>query len=338
MNKKLVVLALAAAVAAPAAMANETVLYGKAHVSIQKNDNVSGSSEDNYTVDSNASRLGVKGSEDLGDGLKAIFGYEMGYNITDTNEGDSPITARNAYVGLSGGFGTFLVGRHDTPAKVAFHAAGTDFLGDSIVDMNNVAGTGTFTERRLDNAIAYISPSFSGFTVAGAVVPGEGTNGYSSDLANAASVGAMYSGNGLKASVGYEVADLSFLDNLGVTPTPVNKEKMWQAGLSYTFGDFTLGGNYQNTKDVNGQDGDRTAWGLAGKANFGNNYVVVNYANNDSDASVESQMASADGYGLAVGHNFSKRTQVYVAYHKTDYDDDAMEDPSSYALGMIHSF
>jgi predicted porin len=363
MNKKLIAVAIAAAVAAPAAMANDTILYGKAHVSVQYNDNIDGTTNDNYTANSNASRLGVKGSEDLGDGLKAIYGYEMGYNITDTNGGESPISARNAYVGLAGDFGTFLVGRHDTPAKIAWYSAGNDIIGDSIVDFNKVAGTAkigdgsdklsvsTFTEIRADNAIAYVTPSFSGFTGAAAVVPGEGKNGSNNGLADAYSLALMYSGNGLKGSVGYEVFTKDFITGLGLqfdNPTPppalldysaAKDQKMWQASVSYTFGDFQIGGSYEHDSDYAGIDNaKRTAYGFAGKYTLGNNYVMANWGKTDGKDGAEALLMDASGYGLGVGHKFSKRTQVYVAYHKTDYKDDAEKDPSSFALGMIHSF
>jgi len=347
MNKKLIAAAIAAVVAAPAVSAADTTLYGKAHVSIQSNDN---GATDNYTANSNASRLGVKGSEDLGDGLKAIFGYEMGYDITDGGA-NGPISARNAYVGLAGGFGTFLVGRHDTPAKIAFYSVGTDVLGDSIIDMNNVAGStkvalvnaklglATFTEFRVDNAIAYVSPSFSGFTLAAAIVPGEGngkTTAPGNGLTDAYSLGLMYAGGGLKASVGYEVVNGDYIGNLNSSNAAAD-HKMWQLGVSYTFGDFMIGGNYEDDSDYAGAKGiDRTAWGIVGKANFGNNYVAVNYGNTDGDTGVA--LPNADGYGIALGHTFSKRTQVYAAYHATDYDAAATQDKSAFALGMIHSF
>ena len=356
MNKKFIAASIAAVVAAPVvAVAADTTLYGNAHVSIQSNDN---GATDNYTVNSNSSLIGIKGSEDLGDGLKAIFKYEMGYNISDTG-GGSPISARNAYVGLSGSWGTFLAGRHDTPAKVAFYASGTDFLDDSVIDMNKIAGsskfTSTFTEVRADNAIAYISPNMAGFTVAAAVVPGEGGSS-ANGLADAYSLTAIYSGGGLKASVGYEFMAMEILRSaFSSAPwTPDYDQTTWQAGASYTFGDFTIGANYEKDSDYIGEKGlDRTAWAVAGKVNFGNNYLVVNYGNNDRDQSESASdplehgnftaMENADGYGIAVGHKFSKRTQVYAAYHVTDYtgkrkNGTSFEDEASFALGMIHTF
>jgi len=376
MNKKLIAAAIAAVVAAPAVSAADTTLYGKAHVDIRSNDaTTSGGSGDGWSANSNASRLGVKGSEDLGDGLKAIFGYEMGYNITDTDTGGpvgntlggaSPISARNAYVGLAGGWGTFLVGRHDTPAKIAFYAADNDLLGDSIIDYNKIG----FTEYRVDNAIAYVSPNFSGFTVAGAVVPGEqpgnattatavnlypgmsavavtGPRPGNDGLADHYSLGLMYAGGGLKAGLGYEkVAELI---NLGAA---TSDQKMWQLGVSYTFGDFQVGATYESTSDWGTVSGlDKTVWGIAGKATFGNNYVIANagkakYDLNATAAATLAQTATDDDvttYGVAIGHTFSKRTQVYAAYSNQDGGGATSPiglnvDTSTFALGMIHSF
>ena len=143
----------------------ETTLYGKIHMDIRNSDQ---GDVDNWTVNSNASRLGVKGSEDLGNGMKAIFQYETTYSGTDSSEAFG--AARNSYIGLAGNWGQVRVGRHDTPMKVAFYAAGNDHLADSIIDINKTIG---FQEVRTNNAIAYISPSFSGFTLAAAIVPGE---------------------------------------------------------------------------------------------------------------------------------------------------------------------
>jgi predicted porin len=315
MNKKLIAAAIAAVVAAPAAVAADTTLYGKVNVSIQANDN---GTTDNYTVNSNASRIGVKGSEDLGNGLKAIFKMEFGVAV-DQNAGIN--NGRNAYVGLAGDFGTFLAGKHDTPAKVAYYAAGNDHLDGTPADLNNIG----FTERRLNNAIAYISPNMSGFTVAAAVVPGEG-GATNNDINNAYSIAAIYGGGGLKATVSYEVADKEYL---GTTAD----EKMLQAGASYTFGDFTIGAQYQDVNDKAGTAGrDETIWALSAKAAFGNNYVAVNYADRDDDG------VTTDGsrFGIGVGHKFSKRTQVYAAY--ANQDNGTAADTSAFALGMIHTF
>lgn len=334
MNKKLIVVAIAAAVAAPAAMAGDTTMYGKAHVDLRSHE---GPGADSIYVNSNSSRLGVKGSEDLGNGLSAIFKYESTVDISDGgSNGGTFGAARNAYVGLSGGFGTVLMGRHDTPAKVAFYAAGNDHLGDSVIDFNRIG----FEEYRVDNAIAYISPSFSGFTVAGAVVPGENANTAAgtddNGLADAYSLGLIYGGHGLKASVGYEVAEGNMVLQKGGAGIAIGAKDhaMFQAGASYTFGDFTVGGQYENTSDMAGIAGrDYTVWGLAGKANFGNNFVVINGGQSKDKSTTTVETTTI---GIGAGHKFSKRTQVYVAY--SNQDPDNATDTTEMSLGMIHNF
>ena len=148
MNKKLLAAAVAAAVvAAPAAFAESTV-YGKMHSSIDAID-YDTTNEDNWEVNSRASRLGFKGSEDLGNGLKAIYQIELSVNAGGGGQGQGGNSGlggktRNTFIGLAGDWGTALVGRHDTPAKMAFYAAGNERLGDSVIDLNlgsNLNGT-----------------------------------------------------------------------------------------------------------------------------------------------------------------------------------------------------
>lgn len=141
MNKKLVTLAVAAALAAPAVAMADATLYGKLNVGINYVDQNEGFKgwglSDNQVIKSAfnnqylgiynpfittpqgpSNRLGVKGSEDLGNGLKAIYQIELGFSISDSlNNGavnNEAITMRNTFVGLAGNFGTVLMGRHDT--------------------------------------------------------------------------------------------------------------------------------------------------------------------------------------------------------------------------------
>jgi len=330
MNKKLVAVAIAAAVAAPAAMANDTTLYGKVHMSINNSD-----TNDAWNVSNHSSRLGVKGSEDLGNGLKAIFQYEMSYSGVDSSTAIG--SARNSYIGLAGDFGQVRVGRHDTPNKVAFYAAGNERLADSIIDLNSNFG---FQELRTSNAIAYISPSFSGLTVAAAVVPGEAVGQGpltpvtdADGIADAYSVGVMYSGGGLKASVGYTDGS----DLVGLSDAT-----LLNVGATYTMDNFSIGGQYQESEAGPGGFPDKEAWVLTGTAGFGNNTLIVMYGNAEDDNGVD-----ADTLGLAVTHKMSKRTSAYVAYRNTD--DTAVPSAwignggttaggDAFGVGMIHTF
>ena len=353
MNKKILAAAVAAAVVgAPAAFAESTV-YGKFHVSIDKND--IDNTKDNWEANSRASRLGFKGSEDLGGGLKAIYQLELSVDVTDGTGVTG--TNRNTFLGLAGDWGTFLVGRHDTPAKVAFYAGGNDVLGDSILDLNPGGANpiGVFTERRASNAIAYVSPNFSGFTVAAAVIPGEQTGstvanttnstikttgpgtigivttlnaaGTCDGLADHYSLGLMYGGGGLKAGLGYEKID---------SCSAARDDKMWQAGASYSFGAFQVGAQYE---DRDKATADYKAWAIIGSASFGNNAVHLEYTDSENDPTGAGATTDTKGWGLGGEHNFSKRTKVYAAYATNEKDNGTTKDDDDrFSLGMIHSF
>jgi predicted porin len=164
-----------------------------------------------------ANRFGLKGSEDLGNGLKAIYQIELGFNFGDQNipgGSNGGISIRNSFVGLAGGFGTALVGRHDTPMKIS--TGKLDLFSDTVADYNGTVG---FTDYRTDNTIAYISPSFSGFSFMGAIVApgggtaGEGLNINSDSLAGAYSLAAIYNNGPFYASAAYEsLSNEMFMD------------------------------------------------------------------------------------------------------------------------------
>jgi predicted porin len=157
--------------------------------------------------ESRANRIGVKGSEDLGNGLKAIYQVEFGVQLADTNanvaSGADNVTMRNSFVGLAGGFGTFLVGRHDTPFKIS--TGKLDLFSDTMADYNGTVG---FQDNRTDNTVAYISPSWSGFSFAAAAVAPGGTyfggQNIDADGFEAYSLAAIYNNGPFYGAVAYE--------------------------------------------------------------------------------------------------------------------------------------
>ena len=146
MQKKLLSLAIAGALAVPgAAMADVTsksggdiTIYGKFHTSwdyVDTNNAAAGAddNDDNTAVFRN-SRLGFKGSEDLGNGLKGIWQIE-----TELDTIDNEVQMRNTFVGLQGdNWGKIFFGKHDTPYKMA--TAKLDIFSDTIADYNNIIG------------------------------------------------------------------------------------------------------------------------------------------------------------------------------------------------------
>jgi len=391
MKKTLIAAAVAAAVAAPAANAG-VVIYGKIHASIDYSDvsgsitlrdalgNVvereSGDIFNGWEVNSRSSRIGFKGSEDLGNGLKAIWKVENSVRITDT--GSTPWahngrasgghwgSARNAYIGLAGDWGTFLYGRHDTPYKMAFYSTGIDMLGDSAIDVNSLYG---ITEVRADDAIAYVSPNWNGLTFAAAVVPGEGytdsVTGETFDgLADNYSIGVMYSNNGLKLAVGYEVLDQGLpatvddglcADNPFLATASAGDCTNMMVGAGYSMNAFDISGVYiqQERGEI-----DQDVWAISAAYTFGNNKLIATYGQNEGDGSTALDTAvpptllnvdaDVESFGLALQHMFSKRTSAYLAYANQSLD--AKEsvpgegslaeslDADVFSFGMIHKF
>lgn len=337
MNKKLLALAVAGAMAAPLAAQAEVTIYGVAHVSVDALDNdVSGANErDGLFVSSNSSRIGFKGSEDLGGGLKAIWQLESGVNLAD---GGGNFATRNSFVGLAGGFGAVIAGRHDTPFKIIGRKV--DLFADQIGDSQNLTSVGGFGwDERPDNVIAYISPSFNGLQAIVAYVAedgGEDTDAYSLNL--------TYSNGPLFLGAAYEQ------HNEGLVGGD-DEEKGFRLAASYEMGAFKVTGLYQNLSDVGGNSGeDADVWGLGAAYSFGNNVLKAQYYSADSDVNGE-----ADMWAIGLDHNFSKSTTVYIAYAETDNDDGGEynvaagghgenfdnivgDNPSGFSIGLIHKF
>ena len=155
MNKKLLVLAIGAAVAMPvAALADGPTIYGKINLSLEKQTTnsgaVGGADNGNWVVADNASRIGLKGTAETGkEGLTGIYNAEFALAA----DGDGgPLASRNIYAGLKGKYGTVLIGNIDTPTKTV--QGKVDQFNDTTVDMAAyVAG-----ETRAPNVVAYSSP------------------------------------------------------------------------------------------------------------------------------------------------------------------------------------
>ncbi|WPL14547.1 porin [Thiorhodovibrio litoralis] len=267
MKKKLITMAVAAAMAAPAAAMAEAIIYGKLHVSIDYADVTNAYQTPVFAPDgrkvvdgvdfngwgvngqgsympgqSRAQRVGVKGSEDIGNGLKAIYQFEMGFAMGASDDNipggnNNSFSVRNSFVGLAGSFGSVLVGRHDTPLKIS--TGKLDMFADTMADYNGTVG---FNGLRVDNAIAYISPSFSGFQFMGALVAPGGATAFGDDNVNsdqlngAYSLAGIYSNGPYYASIAYEsLSNEMFMDSAtsraGTTVAPPPTDCLTPTGV-----------------------------------------------------------------------------------------------------------
>lgn len=152
MKNKLSLLITLASLAPGMAMA-EISLYGKANVSLEW---VEEGDESHSALESNSSRIGLKGSEVLNDSVEAIYQFEYEANIDDNKE-DS-LKQRNIFVGVKGNFGQVIGGHFDTPLKTSQNKI--DLFSDLRGDIKNYI---TPNDNRTDNTVMYSSPSASGF-------------------------------------------------------------------------------------------------------------------------------------------------------------------------------
>lgn len=381
MQKKLIVLALATAFAAPAFAATSNVdIYGQFDVSIDRVSGIqnqtssgagTGNSNTAWRVSSNVSRIGLKGSEDLGGGLAAIWQFEQGVNLDNGATSSGWGNQRNTFLGMKGGFGTVLAGTHDTPYKLS--TSSLDVFADTAGDYNAIIGSfdgANTSDLRLGNVLAYITPSFNGLT--GAIATSFlRENGQTNATGKPSAWSGMvnYANGPLYIGAGYEKAGHVNATHPifgGLSDVDV---KSWKLGAGYTFGNATINAIYDNIKvDFNtGSSLKRAAYGLNGVYNMGNialkaGYYHVGKISNISDT-------GANMFELGGDYNLSKRTKLYAVYTKVQNDNNASysaggsasagfgssgisatavpgtingnpsgKDPSILAIGMRHTF
>lgn len=218
-----------------------------------------------------SSRIGFKGTEDLGGGLKAVFQFEAGVNVDDGSSGNGggQLFSRTAIVGLEGGFGRLTAGRQVNPAFGAF--AGTSAMGT----MNGLADAPAglnLTTVRSSNSVMYTTPTFSGFTgkvLLGAPEDRAATSAYEADLIARTSATANadtkpsthmnlslgYANGPFAAAFGYETtktvltgSEVNGADNMNESQT--NKFSAWVLGASYDLGFIKPFANYTSRKNA----------------------------------------------------------------------------------------
>ncbi|MBK9160517.1 MAG: porin [Nitrosomonadales bacterium] len=361
-QKKLIVVALAAAAFATPALADtgNVSIYGKADMSYDIISNgtsaagVAGASKSN--VSSNVSKLGLKGSEGLGDGLTAVWQIEQQINMDNTG---GTFATRNTFLGLkSDSMGTVLLGRHDTPYKLATRKL--DVFGDTIADNRALMG-GVTSNTTVDSAfaafdgrqpdvIAYISPDMNGFTGAAAYVNlSEGNTTAAAAKSDALSLAGMYKASGFYGGLAYETHKLNSV--LGT------KESAWKLGLSYDIDAFTAAFVYEKSSDNAGALGanarGHNAYYLSGNYKMGMDAIKVAYGKSGQIGARAN--TGANQFSLGYDHGLSKRTKLYAIYSRinnqrgSDYGFSQSSaaagtingigaSPSVISLGMQHTF
>jgi predicted porin len=355
MMKKILAAAIVSAFAAPAFAATANVdVYGAMRASI---DSVNADGAERRTrVSSNNSRIGFKGSEDLGGGLSAIWQWEYAFQLDQQQsqkyQASSPTQGanshRNTFVGLkSKTLGAVTLGTQESPLKTSTGPLAV--FGDTLGDYRSVF---TKVSVRADNSVMYTSPNLGGF-VARAMwaAQNEAGNGTNTDPS-------FYSLSGVYKN-GPLYATLAYQNGKAVSSTNVKSNtKAWRAGVGYTFGNTKLGLAYENDDIDNATTGltsnDGHAWYVSVAHKMGN--VTLNAAYTKRDDSLSTTNDGAKQWTAGAEYSLSKRTGLFALYTKVSNDTGgttgigastgiatvpvtvAGGDASGFSLGVNHSF
>lgn len=314
-----VMLAVLAVCGTSAALAQSSVtLYGRVNTSIehQKLGNASATG-----LVSNSSFIGFKGVEDLGNGLKAGFVLEAGFNSDDGSgnagaNSDQFNFSRNSEVNLAGSFGMLRLGSFDaasylaTADVVSMHNHDTGPTADALYQHIEKGG----------NTIAYSIPEIAGVNAEIQYRFGEKAGLPNSEDKGGWNLGLNYATGPLGLGFGYSSEKEK--DNLtGFT----NKFQQYALRASYEIGDLVLAGYYQkqNNKDA-GVKEKRNVYRIAAKYTMGASEFHANVGQ-ASKAKIDGVKTgkSATQWTLAYNYNLSKRTKVYALYSTVSHTDDA---------------
>ena len=316
MKKSLIALAVLAA--SGAAMAQSSVtLYGVLDTGLtysKGEESVYGMTHVGGNVNS---RLGFRGVEDLGNGLKATFNLEAGMGVDDGNnymdkDSNGMAFRRTSTVGLAGNFGEVRLGRMLTSSYLAvsrYDAFGDTGIGASLAW--NIPQTGYAP--RTENAISYTSPNFSGFKIGAEYGFGEKQKARDSRYFG---MGATYDNGPLSLGLGFDrINNVGYVAANPPAPAELGEDlTTWQLGGAYNFGVAKLLAFYKQTKykDVLVGDSEKLkTFGLGVSAPVGAAGEVRASYNNYK---ISDDNGKADQLSLGYVHNLSKRTALYGTY------------------------
>ena len=346
MKKNLIALAVLAASGVASAQSNVT-LYGlvDAYVGTSRiklsSPGVATTSTRQTVVDSggfNTSRFGLKGSEDLGGGLKANFVLEAGFNV-DTGAANSytnPFTGavssatfgRQSWVGMSGGFGEVRVGKMWTPYDEVKGSGAAAFDANIFAPATGVWVSNSYQDRP-GNALYYATPSFSGFSAAAMYSFGENKTTTAS-AGKIASFNVQYAGGPVAAALAYQT------EKEGGALSANDTTKYTQLNGSYDFGPAKLLAAYGHVKDAS--DNKAKEFQIGVDVPLGAVTVSGGVARSKVTLGAGGEVKST-GVGLAAKYDLSKRTFLYTGLQLAKNEIAGSEvKTDTFAVGVQHKF
>ena len=259
------------------------------------------------------SRFGLRGSEDLGDGMRAYFQLESGINLDNGSLGQNGrLFGRRAIVGLSGDWGLVEAGREYAPAFYLLTAVDPMRLGVGSASATVWAGSPGAAVGRTDNSVTYQTPSFGGFTVRGLIAPGEQTAPLPTRGGDTKGASLMYRSTDMIAGITY-----AKVTNAAKT----GDDSATTIGGKYDFGEFSLGaiaqfGAWEGTRSTAAPSSATSMFSrryssyvVGGTLKLGPNNVSASYKRYDDRTAAN---FDADIWSVIYTHPLSKRTQLYT--------------------------
>ncbi|WP_018992952.1 porin [Aromatoleum toluclasticum] len=327
-------------------------------------------------INASNSRLGFRGTEDLGNGYKAHFQIEQKVAI-DTGEGE--LGTRNTFVGLSGGFGFVKLGNYDTVYKsigdtLSFLGiSGGNFVSNSSILSKSALGSGKAGSfhLRAANTVRYESPEFGGLQFLAQYATDEAkTDERDPDLQ---SYGVKYRNGPLYLALAHEIHTDFFggsrnarssASNFTAAPGANSRDTGTRATVQYKFGNSRVEVDYAvlKYKESGGvatgfKEYEQRAYSISADHKIGNWTIAASYAHaSPEDCSLVGGGACStsglDGEQLNLGasYSLSKRTSLFALFSRLNNDrsarfsnlaigkPDAGADITQAALGISHSF
>jgi predicted porin len=329
MKKSLLALAVLGAFAGAASAQTNVTIYGVADVGIARTDtNASSATWSLNSGNQSGSRIGFKGTEDLGGGLSAVFQLENGFNIDTGALGTAnTLFNRQAYVGLKGGFGGVTFGRQYNPFHIAVDTIDpfeTGLAGDASGPMGALGGYPI----RSSNAIAYSAPAMGGVSVS--AIYGLGEVAGSQGAGRQMGVGAGYANGPLNVQFAYHTSDL----RTTAAAADADVKKLF-LGAKFNFGVANLHAAFGNSEaEAAGASTKARNYLLGVSAPVGAGTVLASWNRTD----FRTANAESDLFAIGYTHALSKRTNLYTSYGRTDNDAAVGVDSNVFNVGIRHKF
>ncbi len=356
MQKKIIALAVAGLMSGAAFAQSNVTIYGVVDATFEnvKASSATGSNALDFAsrnrVQANSNYIGFKGVEDLGNGIKAVWQFENGLNVDGTA---GVWNNRDSMVGLTGSYGTAVMGNISGPTRVIGGkmdvnagatgiGANTALLGKLGGRIGN-AGASPF-DQRITNAIAYISPTVSGFhgaigysagnVAASGLASRESSavNGVDGLNGNTAwTLGLIYDQGPIYAGYAYTVVDATNSGAVaadGLLPG-VSKATNNRLAGSYNFGIVQVGLMWDHTNATvhAGSDLAQNVWYLSGKFFVTPNGTIIGQYGHAGDVSGNGNLSEGSKHWmLGYEHALSKRTMLKTGYSRINNDRNANND------------